>query len=48
MMVARIASSLELPRSTVARVLQRRGLNRLISLEPQERGCSRACSADER
>ena len=33
---ARIAASLELPRSTVARVLQRRGLSRLKSLEPQE------------
>ena len=36
MTAARIASSLELPRSTVARVLQRRGLNRLRSLEPRE------------
>lgn len=36
MTVARIASSLDLPRSTVARVLQRRGLNRLRALEPQE------------
>jgi len=36
MTVARIATSLELPRSTVARVLQRRGLNRLKTLEAQE------------
>jgi transposase InsO family protein len=36
MTVARIAASLELPRSTVARVLQRRGLNRLKALEAQE------------
>jgi transposase len=36
MTAARIASSLELPRSTVARVLKRQGLNRLKSLEPQE------------
>ena len=33
---ARIATSLDLPRSTVARVLQRRGLNRLKALEPRE------------
>jgi transposase InsO family protein len=36
MTVARIASSLELPRSTVARVLQRRGLSRLTALDAQE------------
>jgi len=36
MTVARIAASLELPRSTVARVLQRRGLNRLKRLDEQE------------
>ncbi len=36
MTAARIAASLELPRSTVARVLKRQGLNRLKSLEPQE------------
>jgi transposase InsO family protein len=35
MTVARIAASLELPRSTVARVLQRRGLNRLKRLDDQ-------------
>jgi transposase InsO family protein len=33
---AQIASSLELPHSTVARVLKRQGLNRLQSLEPKE------------
>ena len=36
MTAARIASSLELPRSTVARALKRRGLGRLKSLEPHE------------
>jgi transposase len=36
MTIARIAASLELPRSTVARVLQRRGLSRLKALEPSE------------
>jgi len=36
MTAARIATSLELPRSTVARVLKRQGLNRLKSLEPHE------------
>jgi transposase InsO family protein len=36
MTVARIAASLELPRSTVARVLQRRGLNRLKRFDDQE------------
>lgn len=36
MTVARIAISLDLPRSTVARVLQRHGLSRLQSLEPRE------------
>ena len=36
MTVARIATSLALPRSTVARVLKRQGLNRLKSLEPKE------------
>jgi len=36
MAVARIAGSLELPRSTVARVLQRRGLSRLTALDPKE------------
>jgi transposase InsO family protein len=36
MTVARIAASLELPRSTVARVLQRRGLSRLKVLDAQE------------
>ena len=36
MTVARIATSLELPRSTVARVLQRRGLNRLKALDDQD------------
>jgi len=36
MTVARIAASLELPRSTVARVLQRRGLNRLPRLDDRE------------
>ena len=33
---ARIATQLKLPRSTVARVLQRAGLSRLKSLEPRE------------
>jgi transposase len=43
MTAARIAASLELPRSTVARVLQRRGLNRLKRLEVEEppRRCTR-------
>lgn len=36
MTMAQIATSLELPRSTVARVLQRRGLNRLQTLDAQE------------
>jgi transposase InsO family protein len=36
MTAARIAGSLELPRSTVARVLKRQGLSRLKSLEPTE------------
>lgn len=36
MTMAQIATSLELPRSTVARVLQRRGLNRLKALGEQE------------
>jgi transposase InsO family protein len=36
MTVARIAASLELPRSTVARVLQRRGLSRIKALDAQE------------
>ena len=36
MTMAQIAASLELPRSTVARVLKRRGLNRLKSLDAQE------------
>jgi transposase InsO family protein len=36
MTAARIATSLELPRSSVARVLKRRGLNRLQSLDPKE------------
>lgn len=36
MTMARIAASLELPRSTVARVLQRRGLNRLKMLAAQQ------------
>jgi transposase InsO family protein len=36
MTAARIAASLELPRSTVARVLKRQGLNRLAALEPHE------------
>jgi len=36
MTVARIASSLELPRSTVARALQRRGLSRLKAWDAQD------------
>jgi hypothetical protein len=36
MTVARIATSLDLPRSSVARILQRHGLSRLKSLEPGE------------
>jgi transposase InsO family protein len=36
MTMAQIATSLELPRSTVARVLQRQGLNRLKALDAQE------------
>jgi transposase InsO family protein len=36
MTMTQIAASLELPRSTVARVLQRRGLNRLKALDAQE------------
>src|SRR5687768_2833990 len=36
MTVARIATSLEVPRSTVARVLKQRGLSRLKTLDAQE------------